>query len=204
MNSLREILRTTRGDQFDVDEATGCWVWNGPLTVHGYPYSYQHRRFWEAVNGPRPDGHHIHHLCRNRACVNPDHLESLPERQHLKIHYLDEKAGLTFDDVRAIRELGTRMGVSARQVAAQYGVSWFTVYRYWRGESWAPEGHGEPVKVEPAKCRRAGCNNSMEGRNRQAKWCSPYCRTTANRERDRAKYNARMRAYNARKKKEQH
>jgi hypothetical protein len=34
------------------------------------------------VNGPIPDGHHIHHICENKGCVRPDHLEAIPEFRH--------------------------------------------------------------------------------------------------------------------------
>ena len=36
-----------------------------------------HRVAWEEVNGPIPEGLTIDHLCRNRACVNVEHLEAV-------------------------------------------------------------------------------------------------------------------------------
>lgn len=36
-----------------------------------------HRVAYEAWKGPIPDGLHIDHLCRNRGCCNPDHLEAV-------------------------------------------------------------------------------------------------------------------------------
>ena len=36
-----------------------------------------HRYSYESVNGPIPEGLHIDHLCRNRACVKPSHLEAV-------------------------------------------------------------------------------------------------------------------------------
>lgn len=41
-----------------------------------------HRFVWEQVNGPIPDGHEIDHRCRNRACVNREHLQLLTEKEH--------------------------------------------------------------------------------------------------------------------------
>lgn len=63
-------------------EAEGeCLVWTG-ATVDGYgklnrggKYHLAHRYHWEAERGPVPDGLELDHLCRNRRCVNLDHLE---------------------------------------------------------------------------------------------------------------------------------
>ena len=61
----------------------GCWLWRraitnntgyGQLSIRGRVYK-AHRVAYEAFVGPIPDGLHIDHLCRVRACVNPWHLE---------------------------------------------------------------------------------------------------------------------------------
>ncbi len=61
----------------------GCWVpigacatWNGYWKIGYRGRGYKlHRLCWEVVNGPIPDGLTLDHLCRNRACVRPSHLE---------------------------------------------------------------------------------------------------------------------------------
>ncbi len=61
---------------------SGCWLWDGASTYHGYGhFKYDgrtqtaHRVAWELFKGPIPEGREIDHLCRVRCCVNPDHLE---------------------------------------------------------------------------------------------------------------------------------
>lgn len=51
---------------------TGCWIWVGTLTSSGYG---RHVQVYERYRGPVPQGMELDHLCRVRACVNPDHLE---------------------------------------------------------------------------------------------------------------------------------
>jgi len=61
---------------------TPCWVWRPPLTRKGYGVFWfnkrlelAHRYVYELMVGPIPDGLQIDHLCRNRACQNPAHME---------------------------------------------------------------------------------------------------------------------------------
>lgn len=62
---------------------SGCWEWTGaPLKNSGYcrikmagKTVVAHRAVYEALVGPIPHGLQLDHLCRNRKCVNPAHLE---------------------------------------------------------------------------------------------------------------------------------
>ena len=68
-----------RAHQDGADPVSSCWVWDWCIGDHGYGViaagRYGHRASWEFFNGPIPDGLALDHLCRNRACINPWHLE---------------------------------------------------------------------------------------------------------------------------------
>lgn len=68
----------------------GCWLWTGKTKSNGYgqftidkKYIYVHRFSYEYHKAFIPEGLVIDHLCRNRACVNPDHLEPVTQRINL-------------------------------------------------------------------------------------------------------------------------
>lgn len=72
-----------------IDTTGPCWEWTAYVAEHGYGritvnnvVSYAHRVVWEMLVGPIPEGMHIDHLCRNRSCVNPDHLEPVTREEN--------------------------------------------------------------------------------------------------------------------------
>lgn len=80
----------TYESKYEVDAATGCWNWLLCLDRGGYGvasfqgrYARAHRLIYELHKGPIPEGLVIDHLCRNRRCVNPDHLEPVTQRENL-------------------------------------------------------------------------------------------------------------------------
>ena len=73
-----------------VQDGSGCWTFTGGLTGGGYGQvraddrgQGTHRVMFEAVMGPVPAELDLDHLCRNRACCNPAHLEPVTTRVNL-------------------------------------------------------------------------------------------------------------------------
>ena len=85
-------VRTDR-ERFDMkwelDPVTGCWEWTAWRHHSGYGVFYEgrkqraaHRIGYQLYVGPIPEGLELDHLCRNRGCVNPEHLEPVTHREN--------------------------------------------------------------------------------------------------------------------------
>ena len=73
-----------------VEKTDTCWNWIGILGRGGYgqtPMQWKtrlaHRVAYEFLIGGIPDGLTLDHLCRNRKCVNPEHLEPVSMRENI-------------------------------------------------------------------------------------------------------------------------
>jgi len=111
---------------------TGCLEWVGAKDPCGYgKVEYKgklwgaHRLTWVLLYGDPPEGTEFDHLCRNRACINPTHLEPVShaentrrggigdtgakerERTHCpQGHPYDEKNTRYYKNMRFCRECG--------------------------------------------------------------------------------------------------
>ena len=74
-----------------VIRSDGCWEWTGYIMTNGYgKLTHQedisglaHRLVYHFEVGPIPEGFELDHLCRNRGCVNPEHLDVVTRRVNI-------------------------------------------------------------------------------------------------------------------------
>lgn len=112
----------------------GCWEWLGTRLPHGYGTIsiagakwYLHRLSHEMWVGPIGEGLHIDHLCRNRPCLNPEHIEAVTQRvnnlrsesfageRHRQTHCIN---GHAFDEINTyVAPNGTRKCRTCRSIA---------------------------------------------------------------------------------------
>ena len=104
----------------------GCWLWRGSAFGYGYLVGkaggkryLAHRFSYEVSRGTIPDGLVLHHLCKNKLCVNPEHLLPVTLIENLSFpdgaigvqkHKTHCKRGHPFDEANTfIRKDGGRI-----------------------------------------------------------------------------------------------
>lgn len=112
-----------------VDAETGCWVWQratagpkkaqyGTLRINGRLMK-AHRFYYAAAHGPIPADLELDHLCANKLCVNPAHLEPVTHQVNC---YRAPGTKFSVRDVCAMRWLAA-LGVERRTIADRFGTS---------------------------------------------------------------------------------
>lgn len=124
---------------YEQDE-NGCWIWQGPMDRNGYGRVYHpdrkqtewaHRYSHEIHKGAIPSGHEVDHVCQVTRCVNPDHLDAVTKREHVRrtmqrlgkdeLHLAAahlRKMGATYADIAAALDYSDRASAAAAVNAA--------------------------------------------------------------------------------------
>jgi hypothetical protein len=115
---------------------TPCWIWQLGKTIWGYGTTQSksaHRIMYERTGKTIPEGMDLDHKCRVRECVNPDHLEPVPNVVNVQRGRL---AKLAPYGVLAIFLLVETTTLTKVEIADILGVSPATVFAVQRGQTW--------------------------------------------------------------------
>lgn len=135
----------SKSDRDYLVDANDCWIWQRAVNSSGYghlyvdgKHKYAHVHYYEQTHGAVADNgrqftsNQVHHLCANKLCVNPAHLVVHRTNEHRREHGLIR---LTATDASVIRQRLSD-GVSADEVAADYGISVSHATNIKNGQFW--------------------------------------------------------------------
>lgn len=125
----------------DLGHSTPCWIWQQGVISTGYGLlrnpntrekTLAHRYYYEQKYGLIPKSVQLDHLCRNRTCVNPDHIELVTPAVNVRRGLA---AKLTPEKAREIRRLHGQ-GLSYQQIATRFKVHKETIAAVVKRRTW--------------------------------------------------------------------
>jgi hypothetical protein len=139
--------------KYQVDTATGCWLWIASTAGAGYgqiklpgqrKQIYAHRLSYLYHKGEIPDGQEVCHSCDTPRCVNPDHLflgTSGDNHMDMKAkdrHTRGERNNqhkLTEREVEQMFDMA-QAGLSTHRIAKAFGIGQMSAWRILNGKRW--------------------------------------------------------------------
>lgn len=114
-----------------VRDQHGCWQWTGSVNSRGYgQWAFNqvsksvHRLTWIEFRGDIPDGLTIDHLCRNKRCVNPWHMELVTPRVNNQRRFGPDVCLLPVGTTAAWKRPETLDEKRRKEATAEWG-KWF-------------------------------------------------------------------------------
>jgi hypothetical protein len=147
---LRYIDRhqgSTFGPDYRIEDrgySTPCWVWAKRMLKSGYGamrvnrrQQRAHRVYYERANGPIPEGQEPDHKCKQKACVNPEHLEPVTHTENMR-RARHVKMNLARAEEIRERLRGQGHGILSK-LAREYDVSVSTIWLIAKDKIWSQE-----------------------------------------------------------------
>lgn len=126
-------------NNIEIDQDTNCWDWKAFINNGGYGEAHwtttqkTHRVVYELLVGEVPKNLVLDHLCRNRACCNPEHMEPVTNQENTQ---RGAKAVLDAEKVLRIRTLYAQSSLTLHQIADMFDISSATVRQVTSGMTW--------------------------------------------------------------------
>ena len=152
MKNVTAIERFER--KYYPDPNSGCWLWFGSISKHGYGefylgekrYERAHRASWIFKNGEIPADLHVLHKCDVRSCVNPNHLwlgtnsDNVADmvskkRNKWMVGSNHKRSKINEDDVLLIRAKKS-VGVKTKELMDEFGLGKSMIAYICSGQYW--------------------------------------------------------------------
>lgn len=106
----------------------GCWDYLGKIKKNGYG---EHRYYYEKYNGKKiPIGMTLDHLCKNKICVNPEHLEVVTYKENIR-----RSSNLNYNIIEEIKNL-YKFGFKQIELSNIFNTHQSNISRIINGNRW--------------------------------------------------------------------